>query len=163
MLLATIDSHAQYGLQKSTWELHAGAGWRARINSKEGTFRSTISFNRNWRLSKFIDLKTGFDAIYWDVVYTGLANDPGYFLRSTSYDHWAYAIFIGGDFKMHRAIFQTGYGRYLYYNTLDIWNVKYYTKLGFRYQVTPHVSVGMFLRAHAYEADYMDFGIGYKF
>lgn len=153
----------QYTLNRNTVEVHVGIGRRALINSRQGVFRGTASLNYNWRIHKYWDIKTGLDVIYWNTVYKGLPNDPGYLLRSTSYEHFAYALFVGGDFKMDRVTFQTGVGYYLYFKTLDLWNVKYYTKIGLRYQLTKHLSTGFFLRAHANEADYMDFGIGYKF
>lgn len=168
MLAARAQTKKAYTLDRSTWEVHVGLGHRAYINSKEGVLRGTASLNYNWRIHKYWDIKTGFDVIYWGTVYEGSPTLPntyekGYLLRSTSYEHFAYALFLGGDFKMGRTTFQTGYGHYLYFKTMDLWNVKGFYKAGFRYQLSAHLSAGFFLRAHANEADYIDFGFGYKF
>ena len=163
MLSSIQTTHAQKLLERNTFEIDLGIGKRAYINSKDGVLRGTASLNYNWRVHKIIDIKTGFDAIYWDIPYQDRPNDPGYLITSTSYEHFAYAFVLGFDLKMRRTTFQYGLGRYLYYKQLAAYDYDYYSKLGFRYQLTEHFNAGFFLRAHSYIADYIDFGIGYKF
>lgn len=150
-------------LERNTLELGLGMGKRAYVNSKKGVMRGTASLNYNIRLNRFWDLKLGGDAIYWDIKYKG-GNfyDSGYLLSASNYEHWAYAVTVGSDFKMGRLIFTNSVGRYLYFKHLEAYNIQYYTKVGFRYLITRNLTAGVFLRAHSYEADYMDFGISFK-
>lgn len=147
-------THRDNNLSRSYLELAAGGGYRGLINEQKNVFRSTLSANANLYLTKCIDLKVGMDFLWYST--------PGlYLLRSTSYDPWAYAAFGGIDIKFNRMTASGGVGKYLYFNSL--FNIRYYTKLGFRYLITKHVFVGLSLRSHVREADYTDFNIGYKF
>lgn len=150
-------------LNRNTFELVLGAGRRAYINSKKAMLRSTFSMNYNIRLHPLWDLKLGADAVYFDHVFDGNNLGKGYILRSTSYGHFAYGAFLGADFKMNRVIAQFGMAKYIYFNDLPQYNMQFYSKLGMRYVISRHVSVGFLMRAHQAEADYMDFNLSYKF
>jgi hypothetical protein len=160
-VICTIaQAHSQH-LERSTFEVGGGIGRRAFIDSKTAMLRGTVSSYYNLRLHKLWDLKLGADAIYWDITYKGnFNNDPGYMIRVSSYEHWAYAAVMGYDFKMNRLIFTGAVGRYLHFNGL--YDLKYYTKVGFRYLITPHLTGGFYMRAHSNEADYIDFGLSIK-
>lgn len=167
-LLFGLLSFAQVSLNRSHAEFNLGLGRRAYINSKEAQLRGMASLNYVYRINDVFYLKTGLDINYWDHKFDGNFNGPGYQLIATSYEHFAYAWFLGGEIVMNRVIFQGGAARYLYFKhlpTKEIFNreVNYYTKIGFKYLITKNLYAGFFLKAHSYEADYMDFGIGVKF
>lgn len=159
---------AQASLNKSHVELNIGLGRRAYINSKEAMLRGMGSVQYVHRINNVFYVKSGLDVNYWDHKFNGNFNGKGYQLIATSYEHFAYAWFFGAEIVMNKVIFQGGAAKYLYFKhlpTKEIFKreVNYYTKIGFKYLITPNLNVGFFLKAHSYEADYMDFGIGYKF
>ncbi len=147
---------------RSHFELNLGIGKRAYINSNKGILKGTFSTNYNWRIHEVIDLKTGIDVMYWDITYQP-DKGIGYLNSGSSYEHFAYAFFTGIDFKMNKLLLQFGVGRYLYYKSIPNYNLKYYSKMGFKYMITDHLTAGFFLKAHSYEADYLDFSLGWKF
>ncbi len=155
-----IPAQAQH-LERNTFELAAGAGRRAYINSKKAMLRATFSGYYNIRLHPLWDLKLGGDAIYYDTKYDGNPAGPGYLIRVSSYEHFSYAGVVGFDFKMNRLMLEGGVGRYIHFNSL--YDLKYYTKVGLRYLITPNLTTGFSMRAHANEADYIDFGLSVKF
>lgn len=171
LLLISASSEAQVSLNRSHAEINLGIGRRAYINSKDAQLRGMASLNYVYKINNVFYLKTGLDINYWDHKFDGNFNGPGYQLIATSYEHFAYAWFLGGEIVMNRVIFQGGAARYIYFNHLSDEQLKisfnrkvnYYTKIGFKYLITKHVYAGFFLKAHSYEADYMDFGLGYKF
>ena len=171
---------SQNALNRSHFELNIGIGRRAYINSHDYkpliniTYSSIISsipikilrgmssVNYVQKINNVFYLKTGYDLNYWDVTYDPATN-KGYLLRATSYEHLAHAWFLGGEIAMNKVIFQGGYARYFYFKQLPQYNIKGYTKIGFKYLITKNFYAGFFLKAHSYEADYMDFGLGVKF
>ncbi len=157
------NSQAQVSLNRSHAEINLGLGRRAFINTRKAQLRGMFSANYVQKINNVFYLKTGLDINYWDHVYDGNYNGPGYQLTATSYEHLAYAWFLGGEIVMNKVIFQGGVARYIYFKHLPQYDVNYYTKIGFKYLITKHVYAGFFLKAHSYEADYMDFGLGYKF
>lgn len=159
----SLTSFSQVSLNRSHLELNVGIGKRAYINSNKGMFRSMGSINYNQRFNNVFYIKTGLDVNYYDIPYDGNSSGPGYILTSTSLEHFSYAWFLGGEIVMNKIIFQGGMSRYLYFKHLPQYDVNYYSKIGFKYLITPHLNLGFFLKAHSYEADYMDFGFGYKF
>lgn len=161
ILLSSLSASASIQhLKKNTFELAAGGGRRAYIDSKTAMFRATISGYYNVRLHNLWDLKFGGDALYYDIPYDGNARGKGYLIRVSSYENWAYAGVVGFDFKMNRLMLEGGVGRYIYFNSL--YNLKMYTKVGLRYLILPNVTAGFSMRAHANEADYIDFGLSLK-
>lgn len=166
-----LISSAQSSLNRSHVELNLGIGRRAYINSKEAQLRGMASLNYVYKINKVFYLKSGLDINYWDHKFDGNFSGPGYQLIATSYEHYAYAWFFGGEIAMNRVIFQGGAASYLHFKHLpDDYliqtfgrKVNYYTKIGFKYLITKNLNAGFFLKAHSYEADYMDFGLGYKF
>ena len=138
---------------RSSFELIAGAGKRGLIDQQKSITRSTLSAYVNWRFHEVMDLKFGYDAIWY--------SSTVYQLRGTSYDHWLYAAFLGTDLHLHRVILTGGMGKYIHFRSL--FPVHYYSKLGVRYVLNKHFTVGFTMRAHAREADYTDFNIGYRF
>ena len=167
-VLYTLICSAQKSLERSHFEVNLGLGRRAYINSKDAQLRGMASLNYVHRINTVFYLKTGLDVNYWDHKFDGNFAGPGYQLIATSYEHFAYAWFVGGEIAMNRVIFQVGAAWYLYFKhlpTQEIFNrdVNYYTKIGFKYLITKNLNAGFFLKAHSYEADYMDFGLGYKF
>ena len=148
-------------LQRSHFDMNVGIGRRAYINSHEGVVKGMASINYVQKINNVFYLKTGLDAMYWDVTYYATTG-KGYLLTSTSYEHFAYAWFLGGEIVMNKVVFQGGMSKYLYFKHLSQYDVNYFSKIGFKYLITPRLNVGFFLKAHSYEADYMDFGIGLK-
>lgn len=163
ILLVYCKSNAQSALNRSHLEFNIGIGKRAYINSRDGMFRSMASLNYNYRINNVFYLKSGLDVNYYDIPFNGDYNAKGYILTSTSLEHFSYAWFLGAEIVMNKVIFQGGMSRYLYFKHLPQYDVNYYSKIGFKYLITPHLNFGFFLKAHSYEADYMDFGLGYKF
>lgn len=140
-------------LQRNTFELAAGLGQRGIINTKEGVLRGTGSLFYNIRFHALWDLKLGADALYYDRTDQNL-------LLATSYDKWAYGAVLGADFTMSRIIFHSGMGRYVYFK--GRYPIRYYTRIGFRYVISPHLTAGFFMRAHKSQADYIDFGLSLR-
>lgn len=161
--LMSSFSQAQVSLNRSHAELNLGIGRRAYINTHKAQIRGMISANYVQKINNVFYLKTGLDVNYWEYAFDGNYNGPGYQLTATSYEQFAYAWFLGGEIVMNKIIFQGGMARYIYFKHLPQYDVNYYTKIGFKYLITKHVYTGFFLKAHSYEADYMDFGLGYKF
>lgn len=159
----SITANAQYSLDKSHIELNAGIGRRAYINSKDAMLRGMLSLNYNYKINNVFYLRSGLDLNYYDHAFNGDYKGPGYILTATSYEKYSVGLFLGGEIVMDKIIFLGGMSRYVYYKPLAQYNMKFYSKLGFKYLISPHINVGFFLKAHANEADYLDFGIGYKF
>lgn len=158
----SFSAFSQNALIRSHFELNLGIGRRAYINSHDYVLRGMSSVNYVQKINNVFYLKTGYDLNYWDVTYDPVTN-KGYLLRATSYEHFAHAWFLGGEIAMNKVIFQGGYARYFYFKQLPQYNIKGYTKIGFKYLITKNLYAGFFLKAHSYEADYMDFGLGMKF
>lgn len=156
-------SFAQKALNRSHGEINLGIGKRAYINSRDAQLRGMLSANYVQRINNVFYLKTGIDINYWDHKFDGNYNGRGYQLTATSYEHYAYAWFLGGEIVMNKIVFQGGLAKYLYFKHLPQYDVNYYSKIGFKYLINKHLYAGFFLKAHSYEADYMDFGLGYKF
>lgn len=140
-------------LTRNSVEIAAGIGRRGIINQQKGVLRGTGSLFYNVRIHSLWDLKIGADAIWYERTDQNL-------LLATSYEKWAYGAVIGSDFKMNRIIFTNGIGRYLYFNSR--YPIRFYTRIGFKYAISKHLNVGFFMRAHRYQADYLDFGINLK-
>lgn len=154
------DIQAQEKDRKYHVEFSAGAGRRGMINRQEGVFRSTLSANFSMRIHPVVSLKLGLDALYFDRTNENL-------LLAWSGKNWAYGITAGSDFKMGRIIFSNGIGRYLQFDS--VWEknnpgdqIKYYTKIGFKYIITQHLLIGFMMRAHRAQADYIDFGFSIR-
>lgn len=159
-LLLGTNLYGQH-LAKNTFELAAGIGRRGILQKQSGVLRSTITAGYNLRLGPVVDLKFQGDALYFDRTDQNL-------LRSGSLEHWAYGVVIGSDFKLNRVIFTNGIGHYVYFKS--DWEkrfpndpINFYTKIGFRYLITPHLTAGFLMRAHSTQADYIDFGMSVKF
>ncbi len=162
-VIISTASFAQSSLNRSHVELNLGLGRRAYINSREAMLRGMGSVQYVQRINNVFYIKSGLDVNYWDHKFDDNYSGRGYQLTATSYEHFAYAWFLGGEIVMNKVVFQGGAARYIYFKHLAQYDVNYYTKIGFKYLITPNLNVGFFLKAHSYEADYMDFGIGYKF
>jgi hypothetical protein len=162
-LFAVCFANAQPSLNRSHAELNIGAGRRAYINSKNAMLRGMLSANYNYKINNVFYLRSGLDLNYYEHAFNGDYSGPGYILTATSQENYSVGLFLGGEVVMNRIIFQGGMSRYIYYKPLPQYNLKYYSRIGFKYLISPHVNVGFFLKAHNNEADYLDFGIGYKF
>ncbi len=162
-LFFAFEASAQRSLNRNHFETNIGIGRRAYINSKSAMLRGMFSINYNYHVNNVFYLRTGLDVNYYDHVFNGDYYGLGYIVKSTSLEKYSYGLFLGGEIVMNRIVFQGGMTRYLYYKPLPQYNFKYFSRIGFKYLVSPHFNVGFFLKAHANEADYLDFGIGYKF
>lgn len=163
ILGAVSIANAQPSLNRSHAEVNIGMGRRAYINSKDAMLRGMLSANYNYKINTVFYVRSGLDLNYYDHAFNGDYLGPGYILTATSYKKYSVGLFLGGEVVMNRIIFQGGMSRYIYYKPLPQYNLKYYSRIGFKYLISPHVNVGFFLKAHNNEADYLDFGIGYKF
>lgn len=161
-MLISLSAFSQNAINRNHFEVNVGMGRRAYINSHDYVLRGMGSINYLYKINSVFYLKTGYDLNYWDVTYDA-SNNNGYLLRATSLEHFAHAWFVGGEIVMNNVVFQGGYARYLYFKQLPQYNIKGYTKIGFKYLITKNIYTGFFLKAHSYEADYMDFGLGIKF
>lgn len=139
----------------------SGIGRRGLINERKAILRSTTTLYFNQPIHPIIDLKLGLDAIYFE-------NTDVNILKGWSRDHWAYGLVVGTDIKLNKIYFHCGMARYLYFKS--VYNethpkdpIRYYTKMGFRYQFLPHWSIGFTMRAHRTQADYIDFNLGWRF
>ena len=85
-------------------------------------------------------------------VYQGLAEAS---------NKWSSGIQVAGDLYFDRLALTFGLGKYIYFKSLH--NVWMYSSLGFRFRASEHINLLWIFKAHQNEADFMNFGIGYRF
>ena len=69
----------------------------------------------------------------------------------------SYGLAIG------RLSFDFNYGMYIYFNNLDKSDGAFYHKVGLKYDITDNVFANITLKTHWGKADYIGWGIGYRF
>jgi hypothetical protein len=69
----------------------------------------------------------------------------------------AYGLSIG------KLSFDFNWGAYLYLNDLDVSDGMFYHKVGIKYDITPDLFADITLKTHWGKADYIGWGIGYRF
>jgi hypothetical protein len=147
--------------ERHQWELSAAIGQRGLIDRKEYVFRSTLNVNYLYAINSVIQARIGADALYF--------SDPSKnILRGWSREKWAYGAGLGLETTMNKVVFLLGYNRYLYFNSVhNLENpddpIHYYSKLGFRYKITPKFTFGLVMRANSNQADYIEYGLSYRF
>lgn len=138
----------------------AGIGRRGIIRSKDYVLRSTISANIFYKPSPVWDLKLEYDNIYTDRPEENL-------LYAWGANKWATGILIMGEYRIGKMYFGGGFGKYL--DFVSVWNqnfpndkIFFYNKLGIKYEIKKNILIGVYMRSHRAQADYLDFSISYK-
>lgn len=120
-------------------------------------FASTISFYANKIVAHRSALNIGTDLFYdasgkvLDTLQAGKS--------ATRYFKWG--LTAGHEFLIHRISLLTQLGFYLY-DPLKV-NKLLYQRVGLKYRICPKAFISMSLKTHFGQADYVEWGLGYKF
>jgi len=118
---------------------------------------STISVNLNRELNHKRTIGCGTDFFYDESLYTEFADTS-----DTKFIHVIRnGIFLSHEYKIKRLSLLTQLGAYTYTKVTPVFIL--YTRTGFRYNITKRIIANLSLKAHFAIAEYVEWGIGYRF
>ncbi len=136
------------------FEFNSAIGFRG-ISETKNTFKKVyFSAGYSTKVHPVFDTKLLLESFYSERidVYQGLAEAS---------DKWSIGLQLAGDLYFDKLILTFGLGKYLYFQSPH--GVWMYSSLGFRYRLTKHLNLLWIFKAHRNEADFMNFGLGYRF
>lgn len=150
-------------LQRSSIELSAGLGARGVFGDRsKSLYKSGIYAGYNFYLNDVMSLKAGADAVYYYTTF-----DPNNYVNTfqnygTSYDKWRTGISVGADINLWRVTVAAQIGKYIHYNRL-MDKATWYWTFGPTFNITPHLGLQAKTYMHFAQADYVNWGVVYRF
>lgn len=154
---AEAPSFAGEDYKKHTFDLGINVGRRGVFQSRDGLYRTGIYGGYNYRLTSYLGLGAGVDAVYYHTIYDPQRNLETYQSKASSFDRWRVGAAIGPDLWMGRLAFMAKYGYYIHYNSLL--PVKTYWTAGAKYKLNSWLGLQSKIYIHQTEADYVGFGL----
>lgn len=140
--------------------LSAGIGRRGIIRSKDYVIRSTLTSSFFYKAHPTLDIKLELDNIYTNRPQENL-------LMAWGANKWASGLVIGADYRIGRMFFCGGLGKYI--DFVSVWGqhhpgdeILFYNKVGIKYQLKKYLLIGITMRSHKGQADYLDFGMSIR-
>lgn len=99
----------------------------------------------------------GFDFMYNEALYKQFTDSVNLKIKHAS----RIGVFLSHEYIINKFTVVTQLGTYLYTISKPLWPV--YTRIGLRYNITKTVSASVSLKSHMGVADYIEWGIGYRF
>ena len=150
-------------LQRNAIEISAGIGARGVAEQKgKHLYKSGFYAGYNFYLNEVMTLKAGADAVYYYTVYDPENSLSTFQYYGTSYDRWRTGLSIGADINLWRITVGTQIGKYVHFNRLKE-NATWYWTFGPTYNITPHLGFQAKTYMHFAQADYVNWGLLYRF
>lgn len=143
--------------KKHSFDLGVNVGRRGVYQSRDGLWRTGLYGGYNYRLTSYLALGTGIDAVYYHTIYDPNRNLETYQSKASSFDRWRVGAAIGPDLWMGNLAFMAKYGYYIHYNSLL--PVKTYWTAGAKYKLNNWLALQSKIYIHQTEADYVGFGV----
>lgn len=143
--------------QKHSFDLGVNIGRRGVYQSRDGLHRTGLYGGYNYRLTSYLALGAGLDAVYYHTTYDPARNLETYQSKASSFDRWRLGAAIGPDLWMGKLAFMAKYGYYLHYNSLL--PIKTYWTAGAKYKLNNWLALQSKIYIHQTEADFVGFGL----
>jgi len=143
--------------KKHSFDLGINIGRRGVYQSRDGLYKTGLYGGYNYRLTSYLALGAGIDAVYYYTIYDANRNLETYQSKASSLDRWRVGAAIGPDLWMGKLAFMAKYGYYLHYNSLL--PVKTYWTAGAKYKLNNWLGLQSKIYIHQTEADYVGFGL----
>ncbi|SFA57015.1 Lipid A 3-O-deacylase (PagL) [Pedobacter suwonensis] len=150
-------------LQRNSIELSVGLGARGVFeNRNKSLYKSGLYAGYNFYLNDVMSLKAGADAVYYYTTFD--PNNYGNTFQNygTSYDQWRTGISIGADINLWRVTVAGQIGKYIHFNRL-MDKATWYWTFGPTFNITPHLGLQAKTYMHFAQADFVNWGVVYKF
>ncbi len=150
-------------LQRNSIELSAGLGARGVFaNRNKSLYKSGLYAGYNFYLNDVISLKAGADAVYYYTVFDPNNYGDTFQNYGTSYDRWRTGISVGADINLWRITVAAQIGKYIHYNRL-MEKATWYWTFGPTFNITPRLGLQAKTYMHFAQADYVNWGVLYRF
>jgi len=150
-------------LQRNSIELSAGLGARGVFeNRNKNLYKSGLYVGYNFYLNDMTTLKAGADAVYYHTTFDPNNYGETFQNYGTSYDKWRTGISIGADINLWRITVAAQIGKYIHYNRL-MDKATWYWTFGPTFNITPHLGLQAKTYMHFAQADYVNWGVVYRF
>lgn len=146
--------------ETNEYEIILASGWKEYRRYYKSTYLiSNIAFNYIRRFTEISSACIGADFFYdsslrFELRSEGI-NNPGF------KDIFQSGIHIGYYFNVNKTRFPLQLGRYIYSEIKPSSN--FYIKFGVQRQLSKHISASLILKSHKAKADYVEWGLSYKF
>ena len=137
----------------------AACGWKAHTESTNDIkyFNSTISASINKRVNTKRTVGVGVDYFYQSYLINYYDDQT----NISDKDLMSYAGFLSSELIMNRFRIVTQLGFY-FYRPVDF-GLFFYERLGLRFYATKWMYANISIKAHAAKAEFLEYGIGFKF
>ncbi|WP_165499798.1 acyloxyacyl hydrolase [Pedobacter frigidisoli] len=160
----TAEQKSNYTpLQRNSIEVSAGLGARGvpEQNDKH-LFKSGFYAGYNFYINDVVLLKAGADAVYYYTVYDPQNYAGTYQNYGSSYDRWRTGVSVGADVNLWRITVGAQVGKYIHYNRVKE-DATWYWTFGPTFNITPQLGVQAKTYMHFAQADYVNWGLVYRF
>ncbi len=147
--------------KRNNFEFAANVGKRGVYQSKKGLYKTGLYGGYSYRLSSFIALGLGTDAVYYHTVYDSSRNEETFQSNATSLDKWRIGVAAGPDLWMDNFAIMLKYGYYLHFNSLK--SVDTYWTAGVKYNLLDWLGIHAKGYIHKTEVDYIGAGLNFMF
>ncbi|MFD1631350.1 acyloxyacyl hydrolase [Pseudopedobacter beijingensis] len=154
------DDAPEQRFKKHNLELGLNLGRRGVYKSKDGLYKTGLYAGYSYRISSFIDLGVGTDAVYYYTIYDPNRNEETYQSKATSLDRWRIGVAAGPSIWLSNFAIDLKYGYYLHFNSLH--NTKMYWNAGVKYKLTDWFSLQAKGYIHGTEVDCIAAGLNFS-
>lgn len=150
-------------LEQNAIELQIGFGARGAVGSQTEKFhRMGIYAGYNYFYKPLLSFKGGLDGIYNFTRYRDADKTGTYQYYGSSYDHWRLGASIGADLRLWRVSLSANVGKYLYFNKL-FKEASWYWNFAPSFHISPRLAIQAKTHMHFAQAEYINYGLAYKF
>ncbi|KLT65255.1 acyloxyacyl hydrolase [Pedobacter sp. BMA] len=150
-------------LRRNSIEISVGLGARGvPQQSDKHLFKSGLYAGYNFYLNDIMVLKAGADAVYYYTVYNPDDYAGTYQNYGTSYDRWRTGLSVGAEINLWRITVGAQVGKYLHYNRYKE-DATWYWTFGPTYNITSRLGIQAKTYMHFAQADYVNWGLVYRF
>lgn len=143
--------------KKHSFDFGVNVGRRGVYQSRDGLWRTGLYGGYNYRLTSYLALGGGVDAVYYHTIYDPNRVLETYQSKASSFDKWRVGAAVGPDLWMGNLAFMAKYGYYIHYNSLLPVNT--YWTAGVKYKLNNNLALQSKIYIHGTEADFVGFGL----
>lgn len=148
-------------MKKNGLEISFGAGERGKYKTKNGFFKMGFYAGYNHFINNVLAFRMGLDAVYYDKVYNPAVYEDSVPYWGKSYEHFRLGASAGIEVKMNDFAINTNFGRYVYFKSP--YHQKMYWNASLKYYLSKNYGVVSTLNAHKFQADFVNWGLFYRF